>query len=127
MPETSNGIAGVWEPQPLIAPVVDSDTVINVLFEATWGECVETRIVRFEFTIIPCENSLENIIKDEIVAYPNPTTGTVCINTESKIKLYNIQGILLKETDGKEINLSGYSNGIYFVQINANVLRIVKN
>ena len=130
LPPTSNGIAGVWEPQPLITPVVDSDTVIKVLFEATWGECVETRIVHFEFTVIPCENSLNNINEDDVVVFPNPTTGTFCINTESNIKLYSIQGILLKETYGKEMDLSGYPQGMYFLQINksqSKVLKIIKN
>lgn len=61
--------------------------------------------------------------------YPNPTAGMVYIETENNmnLKLYNVQGLLIKETFDKQIDLSDYPQGLYFLQINNNTVKIIKN
>jgi len=58
--------------------------------------------------------------------YPNPTTGKVYTETESNIKIYNLQGALLQETFGNQIDLSTYPQGVYLLQVNGRWSRVVK-
>ena len=66
--------------------------------------------------------------------FPNPTKGVLNIETntdkELPLKLYNILGELLLETtvfNKKTINISAYNNGIYIVQIQNKIQKIVLN
>jgi len=63
----------------------------------------------------------------EITIYPNPTNSKLNIEIESHITLYNLQGILLKETYGKEIDISEYPHGIYFLRVEGKTVKVVKN
>ena len=58
--------------------------------------------------------------------YPNPTTGKVYLQTESNVRIYTIQGKLLQETFSKEIDLSPYAQGMYFLQIDEIWCKVVK-
>jgi D-alanyl-D-alanine carboxypeptidase len=63
----------------------------------------------------------ENTISEELITvYPNPTNGLVHIeipnHTIQSIKLYDLQGQLIKETIQNQFNLSNYSNGTYFIK-----------
>lgn len=55
-----------------------------------------------------------------IAVYPNPTNGLVNIeiqnHTIQNIKLYDLQGRLMKETTESQFDLSNYSNGTYFIR-----------
>lgn len=59
----------------------------------------------------------------QLVVYPNPTTGLFYFNGlqgESTIQLFDNQGKLLKEMqveNGKSIDLSDYTNGMYYYTI----------
>ena len=63
-----------------------------------------------------------------IQVYPNPTKGMVYINTEGDVmlKLYNPQGKQLLETIGNTIDLSSFDNGLYILQVNGKVVKVVK-
>jgi len=67
------------------------------------------------------ENTL-SVIK----IYPNPTTGIVYINSDCTVKVYDILGNLLTVTQGNKVDMSAYSNGIYLLRINNEVMKIVK-
>jgi D-alanyl-D-alanine carboxypeptidase len=63
----------------------------------------------------------ENTISEELITvYPNPTNGLVHIEipnqTIQSIKLYDLQGQLIKETIQNQFNLTNYSNGTYFIK-----------
>jgi len=82
-----------------------------------------------EFKIVEIEESLTSITSIEtsdIKIYPNPTTGKVYLKTESVIKVYNLQGVLLQETFGKEVDLSAYPQGVYLMQINDRRAKVIK-
>jgi hypothetical protein len=61
-----------------------------------------------------------------ITVYPNPTTGIVNIGQETEIKVYSLQGALLQEIFGKQVNLSAYPNGIYQLRVNGKTGKVVK-
>jgi len=63
----------------------------------------------------------ENSIPDNtITLYPNPTNGLVNVEIQNRtiqnIKLYDLQGRLIKETSESQFDLSTYSNGTYFIR-----------
>jgi hypothetical protein len=63
--------------------------------------------------------------------YPNPTKGIVHIKTQNNdiadIILYNLSGKQLLKTRGNEVDLSGYVNGVYLLQVNGKTEKIVKS
>ena len=90
---------------------------------------IDTEHVNNGYPILSCPDIVTNIpnnINNNLNVYPNPTTGIVYIETESLVKIYNVQGILLKETFGKEVDLSTYSQGFYFLQIENKIFKILK-
>ena len=71
---------------------------------------------------------IDDVTDNEFFLYPNPTTGIIRINSsvanaDSKLKVYNITGELVKLTDLKIsgynaiVDLSMLGNGLYFLQI----------
>ena len=61
-----------------------------------------------------------------LVVYPNPTTGIVNIGQQAEIKVYSLQGTLLQETFGTQVNLSAYPQGVYQLQENGQTVKVVK-
>jgi hypothetical protein len=62
-----------------------------------------------------------NEVQSEInFIYPNPTNGLVNIEIQNQIiqsvKVYDLQGQLIKETAESQFDLSNYSNGTYFIR-----------
>ena len=55
-----------------------------------------------------------------ITVYPNPTNGLVHIEIPNQnmqnIKVYDLQGQLIKETTECQFDLSNFSNGTYFLK-----------
>lgn len=63
----------------------------------------------------------ENTIPEKLITlYPNPTNGLVHIDipyqTILNIKVYTLQGQIIKETTESQFDLSNYSNGTYFIK-----------
>jgi len=81
-----------------------------------------------EFNIVGVEVGIDELpmTSYELRVYPNPTTGKVYIETESKIKVYNQQGQLLQETFGNQVDLSTYPQGVYLLQVNGRLRKVVK-
>jgi len=72
-------------------------------------------------------NSIKKIVTtDKAKIYPNPTSDIVYIGVESDIKVYNSQGILLQSTFGNQVDLSVYAQGLYLLQINGEMVKVVK-
>jgi len=66
------------------------------------------------------------ITQDNIQIFPNPTSGIVYTSTAGNIKVYNLQGVLLQETFGSQIDLSTYSQGLYLFQVNDAWAKVLK-
>jgi len=74
-----------------------------------------------------CEGtSIRSLEVANVQIYPNPTAGIVNISTASEIKLYSLQGALLYETFGTQVDLSAYPKGVYQLHINGDVVRVVR-
>ena len=73
------------------------------------------------------------IIENEILIYPNPTSGIVnIVGNEFSINLYNLMGeLIISGDDLTLIDISAYSPGIYTLQIlyknKLIIKRIIKN
>jgi CubicO group peptidase (beta-lactamase class C family) len=72
--------------------------------------------------IISCLQTVgfEQIQEDLTLIYPNPTNGLVNIEIQNqtiqRIKVYDLQGQLIKETTEYQFDLSNFSNGMYFIK-----------
>ena len=91
----------------------------------------------FEFNVVAGLSNRE--IDFDVKIFPNPTEGIVNLNIDTKnantfvLKVFNQIGEILitrelKNTNNikESLDLSEYSNGIYFVSINSNKGRVVK-
>ncbi len=103
--------------------VIESELAIN----SSVGEQIIP--VRWTSTVSLNENNLTSV---EI--YPNPAKDFVKLSAISDqlsvVKVYNALGMLVDEIEMNskeiEINVSDYNTGIYFININGEVVRFVK-
>jgi len=88
------------------------------------GICASSDTVKFKLNkVISGINSIARIVN----LFPNPTNGVLNINTPiaGEIKLFNMEGKLLlsrhvEAYQDNIINLSNYSEGVYFISIENN-------
>jgi len=68
----------------------------------------------------PVGHTENSTLEKLITVYPNPTNGLVHIKIPNQniqnIKVYDLRGQLIKETNQSQFNLSNYSNGPYFIK-----------
>jgi len=76
--------------------------------------------------------SLTNVIEptdNHIKIYPNPVVDVLHISNiagELNVKLYNLQGILLQQTNQNTLDFSNYKVGVYLIDVNGQIKKIVK-
>jgi dienelactone hydrolase len=69
----------------------------------------------------------------EITVFPNPTTNVINLNVEGEVnyKLYNSIGQLVLENllndNNKQVDLSNFSEGIYYIRISDKTIKVIKN
>ena len=85
------------------------------------------------WNILSCDTSLsinESTIENKLKIYPNPATNVISIsgiNTGQKatVSIFNSDGIKLLSTENyQNIDVTNFSNGIYFIRVNQNGERI---
>src|SRR5690606_33137836 len=85
----------------------------------------------------PCLNDINEVILEErTLIYPNPTSGIFTIQFQEpledlQIEVYNAVGklVLTNQMAGKHnsvINLSNYSNGIYYIRLMSGSTSVTK-
>ena len=67
-----------------------------------------------------------NEVNDELMIYPNPTTGDLYLPESISWVLRNARGEQLLEGTSSQLNLSTLSDGLYFLQIDGKVIKVVK-
>ncbi len=80
----------------------------------------------FENNIV---NDISIIEKNRsFIIYPNPTTGYFTVETEEiiNISIFNSVGKLVRNSNTKNIDLSNFKQGVYFVKVTANSSIITK-
>jgi len=120
---------------PLVAPVyaiirsdLDKNSMAHKVYE--WLQTEEGKEVieqsgYIAYTPVTSGNN-QIIASNNIQIFPNPTSGIVYTSTTGKIKVYNLQGVLLQETFGSQIDLSTYPQGLYLFQVNDAWGKVVK-
>ncbi len=70
-----------------------------------------------------------DIITDEIITYPNPANDYLMIqgNITQNWSLYNALGFEVKSGTENQINMQSLSSGVYFLHVNSQVIKVVKN
>lgn len=66
--------------------------------------------------------------KMDIVVYPNPSSGKIQIKNakyQSKKELYSSVGQLLFTTKENEIDVSGYSKGVYYIKCEGQIKKVI--
>lgn len=61
----------------------------------------------------------ENIMSAKLIVYPNPTTSSITVTGEEDaiFQILNVYGQIILESDLQNIDLSGYSPGVYILKI----------
>lgn len=110
-------------------------SVANIYFD--FNPAIVTNTWKTEFTTTLATNQFENA---DFVVYPNPTKNKV--NIALKNNLHTIDAVIVNDILGKtiltknvknqntEVDLSNFSNGVYFVKIKANgnekIVKLIK-
>ena len=76
--------------------------------------------------------SLNDFESDEFVLYPNPAKDIIYVKNilgNTSIEIYDINGRLIRETNttSNSISISDLSRGFYFVNVNGQVKKFIKN
>ena len=87
-----------------------------------------SEIKKITITTSGLVTTTNNATTKSIVIYPNPTQEILIISgIESQIlRIYDLQGRLLKEGNGTQINVSNLANGTYLLQVDTQVVRFMK-
>ena len=124
-------------------PVIDNIIISNELFDnyvsnsAVLEISATQTITNFLYTTtdhIPISATFRfsSVAEDKqpsvpsIQIYPNPTKGVVYISQEAEVKLYSLQGVLLQQTFGNQVDLSSYSSGMYLLQVDGKMTKVIK-
>lgn len=83
----------------------------------------------FEYTDSPA-TAISDALITNMQVYPNPTADKIYIHTDNgnipQVKIFNLQGSLLQQTQATQIDLSNYANGTYLIEINNTIKKIIK-
>jgi hypothetical protein len=103
-------------------PTTEGYFPFNVMASNSYGNDIRLLFIFIEGDGV----GISDIQNNSQLIYPNPTSGKVYLSTESYVKVYTIQGKLLMETFDKEVDLSQYAHGMYFLQVNERWVKVVK-
>ena len=102
----------------------------TVSLDNTFGQNGRTLIPNTsEISLFDFDNHVKlNEYSKERVIFPNPTKENLYFNNEAAFEIFDIQGkILLKSiVPVKSVNIANLKTGIYFIRIDNNVQKIVK-
>lgn len=105
--------------QDLTCIQVDDESISFPQCEINFGWCKDPTASYSE----NCTFGIEDINPPSITLYPNPTRGIINIKANEPIeaiKIYTINGLLIKETTSSLVNVSELKSGLYIVEISNN-------
>ena len=72
--------------------------------------------------------AVENVTSQDIVVYPNPTQDVLLINgiEAQDLRVFDLQGRLLKTENGTQVNVSNLAEDTYLLQVGTQVVRFIK-
>lgn len=93
---------------------MDLEITVNTIF----GNIAIPYPVEFTFTVHNAGTDIGNIHSDETGIYPNPATDVVHVKGDvSSVTVYTINGTLLYQGTGKNIDVSSFPAGVYPVKL----------
>lgn len=106
------------------------DLYVGGLFTDAGGDATADKFVKIGVST----SILEKETNDNTIVYPNPTNGVVTIqltnNNSKAIELYNVIGelLILNQTNQSKhtIDISNYPNGVYFLKVDGNITKFIK-
>lgn len=93
---------------------------------STGGECVRTPVEVVYDTQPGCITNVDEVLESSLSIYPNPTSGVVTFSKRVNYELFDAQGLLITKGKNDRIDLSNFSDGIYFVKTNKGQLKVLK-
>jgi len=74
------------------------------------------------------ESAIAEIQSDKVIKmWPNPTTGIVNIKNDNQfVSIFNFTGELLIQSKSNQLDISSFSNGIYFIKTGSTVSKLIK-
>ena len=73
-------------------------------------------------------SSVDDVPTNSILVYPNPTQDVLFLVgiTEQALRVYDVQGRLLKVENGTQITVGDLPTGTYLLQVGTQVVRFIK-
>ena len=94
------------------------------------GEEYMGNIVKITFSeTSPVPTSTDEAQSGTVIVYPNPTHEMLCVQgvpDDITLRVYSTTGQLLTTAQGTQINVSYLPQGTYLLQIEAQVIRFIK-
>ena len=86
-------------------------------------------IRRITFSTSGPVTNVENVDSQSILVYPNPTQDALMIQgiEAQALRVYDLQGRLLVQEEGTQVNVNHLAEGTYLLQIGTQVVRFIKN
>jgi hypothetical protein len=113
----------------------------NIILCELYGVCVEDEMIRglddkmirgfeddidlrksIESASSACQNAL-----DKITLVPNPTTGKLTINNIEIFDIYGKKHHLITSSSHHQINIAHFPAGVYFLRVNEQTVKVIKN
>lgn len=72
--------------------------------------------------------SMENIQSTSVVIYPNPSQDMLIVSgiEAQALRVFDMQGCLLKVENGTQVHVSDLAEGTYLLQVGTQVVRFIK-
>ena len=72
--------------------------------------------------------SMENIQSTSVVIYPNPSQDMLIVSgiEAQTLRVFDMQGRLLKAENGTQVHVSDLAKGTYLLQVGTQVVRFIK-
>ena len=85
-------------------------------------------IKKITFSVSGSMTSVEDVQPSNIVVYPNPTQDVLMIQgiEAQALRVYDLQGRLLKAENGTQVSVGNLAEGTYLLQIGTQVVRFIK-
>jgi hypothetical protein len=115
--------------------VVSPSVTANYTVTVDNGFCSKSSV--FTQSVSACTSLIESINQTDVVIYPNPFTDNVVVKTNNYnqqinyLKIYNALGALIFEkpvdVEAIEINTVEWNSGVYFIQVNTQMYKMIKH
>ena len=131
----------LWE-QKVLSGISDIEIMSAIVRENgdlvisgyNYWKTLYTIVVGRDFTQ-PMAIDEDAVNSTNVTVYPNPASDFVKISSTtgqpSAVKVYNCLGMLVEEIEINskeiEINVSDYNSGVYFVEVDGEIIKLIKN